>query len=270
MEISNAASLILLSIVPSTAMKDIQSQHDSRRINIEKVGVKDISYPITVKDKARSRQHTVARVNMYVNLPHHFKGTHMSRFIEILNQARGEITLNSFHAILKQMRQKLQAEEAHMEIEFPYFLKKPGDRTNNVQVREYICKMHGSLGASTVESLTLDVTVPISPPLTDQRNNLLPRSLGHWGIAKISLQFKSFVWIEDIITLVEEVTRSHLSRNTGEKSSAVPLLSVEQLTAELGQKLTEQTDISWFSVQIENLSEGYSTFASLDSSMALC
>lgn len=251
-------------------MKDIQSQHDSRRINIKKVGVKDISYPITVKDKARSRQHTVARVNMYVNLPHHFKGTHMSRFIEILNQARGEITLKSFHAILKQMRQKLQAEEAHMEIEFPYFLKKPIHRSNGVQVHEYTCKMHGSLTAADEENLTLDVTVPILPPSTDQRDNLLPRSLGHWGIAMISLQFKTFVWIEDIIMLVEEVTRHHLSRNTADKSTAIQLLSVEQLTAELGQKLAEQTDISWFSVQIENLSEGHSTFASLDSSMAYC
>ncbi len=162
---------------------------------------------------------------MYVNLPHHFKGTHMSRFIEILNQARGEITLNSFHAILKQMRQKLQAEEAHMEIEFPYFLQKPTTRANNVQVREYICKMHGSLTAAAEENLTLDVTVPILPPLTDQRDNLLPRSLGHWGIAKVSLRFKSFVWIEDIITLVEEVTRHHLRRNTAEKSTPVQLLS---------------------------------------------
>lgn len=252
-------------------MKDIQSQHDPRRINIKKVGVKDISYPITVKDKAKSRQRTVARVNMYVNLPHHFKGTHMSRFIEILNQVRGEVTLNSFQAILKRMRIKLQAEEAHMEIEFPYFLRKPSHENNSVQIREYTCKMHGSLTASDKEKLTLDVTVPIFPPLTDQRDNLLPRSLGHWGEAMISLQFRSFVWIEDIITLVEEVTRHHLSRSANEKCSPVgQQLSVEQLTEELGQKLAEHRDISWFSVRIENLSEGHSTFASLDSAVFFC
>ena len=252
-------------------MKDIQSQHDPRRINIKKVGVKDISYPITVKDKAKKRQRTVARVNMYVNLPHLFKGTHMSRFIEILNQVRGEITLNSFHTILKAMRKKLQAEEAHMEIEFPYFLRQESAKMDNsVHIREYTCKMHGSLTSADKENLTLDITVPIFPPLTDQRDNLLPRSLGHWGEAMISLRFKSFIWIEDIITLVEEVTRHHLGRSACERSNPGQLLSVEQLTAELGRKLAEHPDISWFSVRIENLSEGHSTFASLDSSMLIC
>jgi len=244
-------------------MKDIQSQHDPRRINIKKVGVKDISYPISVRDKAKSRQHTVAKVNMYVNLPHQFKGTHMSRFIEILNQAHGEITLKGFHRILEQMKSKLQAEEAHMEIEFPYFMKLRKQLENDVQVREYICKMHGSLNAG--ENLTLDIQVPIAPPLVDQRNNVMPRSLGHWGRADISLQFIHFVWIEDIITLVEEVTRQHLICSGRKGDVETSYLSVEKLTAALGKKLAEHKDIRWFSVRIENLSEGYSTFASVDS-----
>lgn len=107
-------------------MKDIQSQPDYRRISIKKVGVKDISYPVTVLDRANKVQKTVARVNMYVNLPHQFKGTHMSRFVEILNDFHGEIKLKSFHRILEEMKDKLQAEAAHIEIEFPYFLKKSG------------------------------------------------------------------------------------------------------------------------------------------------
>ena len=81
-------------------MKDIQSQEDHRRINIKKVGVKTISYPITVLDKAHSRQDTVASVNMYVNLPHHFKRTHMSRFVEILNRYHGAIDIAKYHNIL--------------------------------------------------------------------------------------------------------------------------------------------------------------------------
>jgi len=246
-------------------MKDIQSQHDHRRINIKKVGVKDIFYPITVKDKAKSRQRTVAKINMYVNLPHHFKGTHMSRFIEILNGARGEITLNSFHTILDKMKRKLQAEEAHMEIEFPYFLKTPTGSTSGVNIREYTCKMHGSLNAG--ENLTLDIRVPIAPPLVDQADNVMPRSLGHWGWADISLQFARFIWIEDIITLVEEVTRQHLTKDDRQAANTKSFLSVEQLTAALGEKLSENKNISWFSVRTENLSEGFSTFALMDSTM---
>ena len=103
-------------------MKDIQSQEDHRRINIKKVGVKTISYPVTVLDKARSRQHTIATVNMYVNLPHHFKGTHMSRFVEILNRFHGAIDIGKFHNILEEMKEKLEAEAAHIEMSFAYFL----------------------------------------------------------------------------------------------------------------------------------------------------
>ena len=85
-------------------MKDIQSLSDSRRINIKKVGVKTVSYPITVLDKAQNCQHTIATANMYVNLPHEFKGTHMSRFVEILNEFHGEINIQSFHRILEKMK----------------------------------------------------------------------------------------------------------------------------------------------------------------------
>ncbi|MEA2083844.1 MAG: GTP cyclohydrolase, FolE2/MptA family [Thermodesulfobacteriota bacterium] len=105
-------------------MKDIQNQPDDRRINIKKVGIKGISYPISVLDKKKKIQKTVATVNMYVNLPHLFKGTHMSRFIEILNRFHGDINLRSFRLILEEMKTKLKAEAAHIEIEFPYFLKK--------------------------------------------------------------------------------------------------------------------------------------------------
>ncbi|PIE66083.1 MAG: hypothetical protein CSA26_01890, partial [Desulfobacterales bacterium] len=88
-------------------MKDVQSLHDSRRINIRKVGVKNISYPITLLDKSHKTQQTVASVNMYVNLPHRFKGTHMSRFVEILNQFHGRFNLETLQLILQEMKERL-------------------------------------------------------------------------------------------------------------------------------------------------------------------
>src|SRR5512138_1191843 len=104
------------------SMPDMQKSFDSRNIPIDKVGVKNISYPIVVMDKNRSFQHTVARVNMYVDLPHHFKGTHMSRFVEILNTYREKIALDKMETILEEMKKKLGASRAHLEIEFPYFI----------------------------------------------------------------------------------------------------------------------------------------------------
>mgnify|MGYP005841432999 CR=1 FL=1 len=242
-------------------MKDIQSLPDYRRINIKKVGVKNISYPITVLDKQKTLQHTVATVNMYVNLPHQFKGTHMSRFVEILNRFHGRIDLKSFHIILEEMKDKLKAEEAHMEIEFPYFLKKKDLKSpNTVGISEYKCKMHGAL--DNRDELSLLVQVPIYPPVVSQVGDRLPRSLGHWGIAEICLQFKHFIWIEDIITMVEEVT-SHNLKWPPAAGDSDNLLSVEKITKKLGEKLRSHEDIKWFVVTVKNLSQGLNTFASI-------
>ena len=97
-------------------MIDIQNQKDFRNIDIKKVGVKNIKYPIIVLDRARGTQPVNATINMYVNLPHHFKGTHMSRFVEVLHDFKGQISIKTFQTILEKMRQKLHAHSAHMEI----------------------------------------------------------------------------------------------------------------------------------------------------------
>jgi len=244
-------------------MKDIQSQHDHRQISIKKVGVKNIAYPITLRDKAQQLQHTVATVNMYVNLPHHFKGTHMSRFIEILNRFHGNINLKSFQVILEEMKDKLQAEAAHMELEFPYFLKKRKSPANAVGIGKYECAMHGSLDKNG-DDLLMEIKVPISPPLPPQSNKSLPRSLGHWGLATITLRFRHFIWIEDLIAMAETVTAHNLC---WDDSSCLPgehTLTVEKIAKSLGEKLSEHPDIRWFSVNVENYAEGFDTFASLE------
>ncbi|MDH3359526.1 MAG: GTP cyclohydrolase I FolE2 [Desulfobulbaceae bacterium] len=244
-------------------MKDIQSQPDSRRINIKKVGVKDISYPITVLDKAKTVQHTVARVNMYVNLPHQFKGTHMSRFVEILNQFHGSINLQSFHSVLDAMKNRLQAEEAHMEIEFPFFLKQNDCSPAMAGISEYSCKMHGSL--DKIDDLILTVQVPISSPSAIQNNEGLPKSLGRWGTAEVSLRLSHFIWIEDLIQTVENIT-CHDRTWHDEMDSEIEhdSLSVEDMTKQLSKKIASHPHISWFSVTVENFSKNYSTFATLE------
>ena len=282
-------------------MKDIQSQFDHRRINIKKVGVKDISYPITVLDKAKKVQRTVATVNMYVNLPHRFKGTHMSRFIEILNRFHGEIDLKSFHCILEEMKTRLEAEAAHIEIEFPYFLEKSRRDASVAGIGEYTCRMHGSLAEEY--DLALEVTVPISsPPLPGQNNDALPKSLGHWGYARLCIRFRHFIWIEDLIQMAEEVignsrwagmsaddavrkssTTEQVPEGGGFPAAESPAfredvaagaavstfisgqcfsMSVENITKALGRVLASHPDIRWFTVSVENLSEGYSVFSS--------
>ena len=252
-------------------MKDIQSQRDHRHINIQKVGVKDITYPVMVLDKAKKLQRTVANFNMFVNLPHRFKGTHMSRFIEILNQFHGEFDIKNLRLILEEMKSRLDAESAHLEIEFPYFVKQQMFHANAIGIGEYQCKMHGVLDENY--ALVLQISIPIAAPLRMHNGEGLPRSPGHWGNAVISIQYRNFIWIEDVIRMVEKVigqNRSIAERQNGanfsqtEDFSEKSILSVEKIARALGKEFSANNDISRFTVTVENLSEGYKTFAILD------
>src|SRR3982751_3442714 len=105
-------------------MDDVQNELDHRRIPIDQVGVSDLRCPIVVLDRHFQQQQTVASLTMSVNLPHHFKGTHMSRFVEVLNAHRGEMTMFTLPRVLRELREHLQAESARVEIRFPYFLER--------------------------------------------------------------------------------------------------------------------------------------------------
>lgn len=241
-------------------MKDIQSQVDHRRINIKKVGVKTVSYPVTVRDKEKRHQQTIATFNMYVNLPHCFKGTHMSRFVEILNQYHGAIDLQNFHHILEDMKNRLEAEASHMEIEFPYFLRN-GSTDESLIIRHYDCMMCGSVGNDP--DLEFRVKVPISLPMASKHKlNSLPRSLGNWGQAKVSVRFSTFMWIEDLILEIEKCIEKEIESLS---SLEQKYLSVEEVTRSIGTCLCELNEVKSYSVRVENLSEDYSTFAMLES-----
>jgi GTP cyclohydrolase IB len=228
-------------------MKDIQNLEDHRRINIRKVGVKDISYPITVLDKHRQHQQTVATVNMYVNLLHRFKGTHMSRFIEILNSFHGAFDLRMFQSILEEMKRRLDAEAAHLEISFPYFLNSGLDQ-RPMGTEQYHCRLHGSLKDQLDLLLELDVPVLLSPvaPVGD------PTQPGVWGTIRALIRMERFLWLEDLIGLIEG-TLKRLGH--GE-------VTVERLCRRLSGTLADSPGISWYRVVVENQANGYATFAS--------
>ncbi len=229
-------------------MKDIQSQEDDRKINIRKVGVKSISYPIVLQDKAQVNQHTVASVNMFVNLPHQFKGTHMSRFVEILNDYHGHITIKNFHSVLEKMKARLDAKEAHIEIAFPFFI----DRSDEYQkhLAKYDCAMHGSLAGS--EDLQLDIAIPLSVNQRQSLNQL------DQGTVNISVSFNRFIWIEDLIEVVETALESC---KHGEKHQQ---MSVEQVNERVSVALKQERALKTFKVTTEIYRTGYSVFATTE------
>ncbi len=231
-------------------MKDIQNRRDDRRIPIRKVGVKNISYPLTVLDREKKLQQTVARVNMYVNLPHNFKGTHMSRFVEILNRFHNGLNLRAFSLILQEMKEKLEAESAHLEIAFPYFLQE-NIKDDSIGSKHYQCRIHGSLKKR--DDLVLEVIIPIIISHEKICIDGHSRSLGRWGQARVVVRFHHFIWIEELVSMVEQSLPD---------SIGVPE-PVEVICLKIGEMLSRKSAISWFKVVVENFGHGHSTFASI-------
>ena len=187
-------------------MKDIQNHKDNRNIDIDQVGVKGIRYPITVLDKNMGEQQTVAKINMYVNLPRHYKGTHMSRFVEILNEHSRRISLQNFSEILEEMKKRLNAKSAHMEITFPYFINKTAPVTGSEGMMEYKCTFKGSLNKRP--DLMIIIHVPISTLCPCSKEVSAFGAHNQRGEVRLQVRFKKFVWIEDLIRLVEESASS--------------------------------------------------------------
>lgn len=227
-------------------MKDIQSSADFRRIDIRKVGVKTLTYPIMVLDKANRTQSTVARINMFVNLPHQFKGTHMSRFVEILNQFHGALNLKTFRLMLEAMKERLDAEAAHLQMDFPYFVSTSEDEAP-LRLQRYDCRLHGSLAEHM--ALLVEVDVPVA--LGTQQPQHTGMLAGHWGIATVAVRMTAFLWIEDLIALVQQ----------GMRQGQSPVLSVEHLCLRIGEALESCQAVQWYKVVVKNSASGYSAFA---------
>ncbi len=188
---------------PATPIADIQSNADTRRIPIDKVGIKDIRHPVRVRDRSGGEQHTIATFNMYVNLPHKFKGTHMSRFVEILNNHEHEITVESFKYMMNEMTEKLEAESGHIEMDFPYFANKQAPVSKVNSLIDYQVTFTGKISGDT-PSMLVKVVVPVT--------SLCPcsKEISDYGAhnqrshVTVTVRTRGFVWIEDLIDLVED------------------------------------------------------------------
>lgn len=238
-------------------MKDIQNHRDDRNIDIDQVGVKGIRYPVTVLDKDMGEQQTVAEINMYVNLPRYYKGTHMSRFVEILNEHSRRISLQNFAEILQEMKDRLNAESAHMEMSFPYFVNKSAPVTGSSGLMEYKCAFKGSLNSGS--DLVMMIHVPISTlcPCSKEISDFGAHN--QRGEVRLQVRFKKFVWIEDLIKLVEEsascevfsVLKREDEKFVTEQAYRNPMF-VEDIVRDIAVKLSNDPNITWFSVESEN------------------
>jgi GTP cyclohydrolase I len=238
-------------------MIDIQNQRDDRNIEIQKVGIKDIRYPITVLDKARGKQQTIASINMYVNLPHHFKGTHMSRFVEVLNAHRGRITIRNFSAILEELRTRLHAQSAHMQVTFPYFIEKTAPISGARGLMEYTCQFCGSVGEH--QDFHVGVRVPVTTLCPCSKEISERGSHNQRGMVTVKVWFRRFFWIEDLIQLVEEsascdvyaILKRPDEKYVTEKAYDNPTF-VEDVVRNVALRLEKDGNFVGYSVEAEN------------------
>jgi GTP cyclohydrolase I len=255
-------------------MKDIQNQRDYRNIPIDKVGIKNLRYPITVRDRRDGFQNTIASINMYVDLPHDYKGTHMSRFVEMLHILNPEVSLKKFSAILEDMKRHLHAASAHLEMTFPYFIEKKAPVSASPGLMDYTCSIVGSSDPDGKIDLVSEVVVPISSVCPCSMEISDYGAHNQRGEVCLGTRFKKFIWLEDMIELVEASASSDVfsvlkrvdEKSVTEKAFSNPKF-VEDIVRDVAKKLKTDDNITWFSVSAENFESihNHSAYASITS-----
>jgi GTP cyclohydrolase I len=236
---------------------DPQSRLDARGIPIDMVGVRGLRYPITVMDRARGVQHTVGTFQLFVNLPHRFKGTHMSRFIEILNRYHGSISMQKIPQILAAMKKKLNAREAHIEVSFPYFIRKFAPISKAESFMEYSCTLHGVSKSKRVLNLT--VAVPVTTLCPCSRDISRRGAHNQRSIVTVTVEFAAMVWIEDLVALVEDCASCEIfpllkrddEKYVTEKAYDRPMF-VEDVIRSIAARLDRDPNILRYAVDSEN------------------
>ena len=239
------------------SMPDVQNLPDGRNLAIDKVGVKGLRYPISVKDRKKGLQHTVGLFDLFVNLPHDFKGAHMSRFIEALNEFRGEISMEKFQEILEKIKGKLHAKSAHMNVEFPYFVEKTAPVTATPGLMSYTCFMSGALAESF--DLIVGVEVPVMTVCPCSKEISDYGAHNQRGVVRVQLRFKKFFWIEEIIEVVESSVSSEIysllkrpdEKFVTERAHENPMF-VEDVVRSAVSRLREMDNFPWYRIEAEN------------------
>ena len=241
------------------AIPDVQGSEDRRKIAIDRVGIKAIRHPVRVAVRGGGVQHTIATFNMYVGLPHQFKGTHMSRFVEILNAHEHEISVASFEVMLDEMLTRLEAESGHIEMNFPYFINKAAPVSGVQSLMDYDVTFTGDIGAGRRKCMTMKAVVPVT--------SLCPcsKKISDYGAhnqrshVTIAARTSGFVWIEELVDYAEKHASCELygllkrpdEKFVTERAYDNPKF-VEDLVRDIAADLNRDKRIDWYVVESEN------------------
>jgi GTP cyclohydrolase I len=237
---------------------DVQNSADTRRLAINKVGIKDIRHPVRVRDRSGGEQHTIATFNMYVNLPHNFKGTHMSRFVEILNVPGREISVDSFRDMLTEMTERLEAEAGHIEMTFMYFVTKAAPVSAVRSLMDYEVTFIGEIRDSR-PTMNVKVVVPVTSLCPCSKKISKYGAHNQRSHVTVNVRVQNFIWIEDIIDLVEKEASCELygllkrpdEKYVTERAYDNPKF-VEDMVRDIAAKLNQDDRVAAYAVESEN------------------
>ena len=244
--------------VSSLKLDDKQSERDTRELRIDKVGVRGLRFPIQVRDRVHRVQNTVATLGMFVDLPKEFKGTHMSRFVEVLTSHGNVIHVANIMEILQELQRKLNSATSHLEIEFPYFMSKKSPVSRRESLMDYVARFDAAAcGKETDFVLTVKVNVTTLCPCS----KAIAKYGAHnqRGEVTVALRFKKIVWIEEVIEMIEASASSELyallkrqdEKAVTERAYENPVF-VEDLVRNVALRLNEHPLVTWYKVEAEN------------------
>ncbi|MCP5556214.1 MAG: GTP cyclohydrolase I FolE2 [Verrucomicrobiaceae bacterium] len=240
------------------SLTDTQNEHDHRRIPIDRVGVRNLRFPLRIRDRDQAEQHTVATVALAVDLPHQYKGTHMSRFVEVLHAHGTELTVASMAAMPKELLSRLHAEKAHVEFRFPYFRSKAAPATGAKGLLDYGVVFEVNADADKTD-FVVTVEVPVTTLCPCSKAISARGAHNQRGLVTFSVRFTDPVWIEDLIELAETSASSQLysvlkrpdEKLVTEAAYDNPVF-VEDLVRNIAVKANAHPKITWYRVEAEN------------------
>ncbi len=241
----------------ATTLPDIQKTPDQRNIAIDKVGVRKVKFPIVVLDRANERQHTIGDFTLTVDLPSEFKGTHMSRFLEVLNDTGKEISVQALPTMLNRMRERLKAEKAHVVVEFPFFMEKKAPVTGKSGMMQFDCGFDAQINGSFDVTLFMKVPVATLCPCSKEISKYGAHNQRGW--VSVRVKTNDHVWLEEIIEMIEgsascalyPVLKRPDEKFVTERAYENPRF-VEDMVREVALKFDSDDRITQYSIEVEN------------------
>ena len=261
-----------MEIESTIELTDTQMQHDSRKLPIDKAGVKSLRFPIRIRDKAHTFQNTVATISMFVDLPHQFKGTHMSRFIEVLNSHGNAVHVENIPEILAAMQQRLDAQTAHIEMDFPFFLEKAAPVTGKTGLVDYGARFEATANGSEIDFI-LEVRTNVTTLCPCSKAISTHGAHNQRGEVTVRIRSEKTIWIEDVIDITEASASCQLysllkrqdEKAVTERAYENPVF-VEDLVRNIATRLNTLDHISWYKVEAENFESihNHNAYASIE------